>query len=69
MPKVYDRVYAPGTTQNHPDTPGVYRFLLGSAWDTRHHPDGNYKVEIEAADIRGNTTKAERKLRLANSAA
>ena len=69
MPKAYDRVYAAGTTQNHPNTPGLYRFLLSSAWDTRRHPDGNYRLELEAADIRGNTTTAGRRLQLANSAA
>jgi hypothetical protein len=65
--KRYDSVYAAGTTQNHPNKPGLFRFLLSTAWDTRHHTDGTYRVEVEAADIRGNTGKARRTFQVDNS--
>ncbi len=63
----YDGVYAAGTTQNHPNKPGLFRFLLGGDWDTRRHADGSYRLEVEAADIRGNTGKANRVFKVDNS--
>jgi hypothetical protein len=47
-------VYAPGTTQNKPDTPGTYHFWLKRHFDTRRLPNGNYTLDVEAGDVRGN---------------
>jgi hypothetical protein len=59
-------VYAPGTTQNHPNKAGLYRFLLARAFDTRLHPNGEYRLDVEAADIRGNASRGHLALRLTN---
>jgi murein DD-endopeptidase MepM/ murein hydrolase activator NlpD len=53
----YGAVYARGTRQNHPNQPGRYRFKLAAAWDTREHPDGRYRLDVEAADIRANASR------------
>jgi hypothetical protein len=53
----FARVYAPGTRQNHPNEPGLYRFWLARGFDTRPHPDGAYTLEAEAADVRGNASR------------
>ena len=51
---LYGTVYAPGTTQNHPPKPGLYRFQLAAAFNTGLHPDGSYRLDVEATDSRGN---------------
>jgi hypothetical protein len=48
-------VYAPDTTQNHPNVPGNFHFWLKRDFDTSHYPDGTYALEVETSDIRGNT--------------
>ena len=65
----YSDVYAPGTTQNHPPTPGLYRFQLAAAFQTAVHPDGSYRLDVEVADIRGNSSIAHLVLELANERA
>ena len=54
-PDDYDSVYAPGTTQNSPDSPGRYVFWLAHDLDTRAMPDGTYELQVAAEDTRGNT--------------
>jgi Peptidase family M23 len=61
-------VYAAGTRQNHPNSPGLYRFWLARGWDTRRHRDGPYRLDAEAADIRGNASRGHRELVLVNNA-
>jgi hypothetical protein len=51
----FRNVYAPGTRQNHPDAPGLFRYRLAAQLDTRRYPDGRYHIEVEATDSRGNT--------------
>ena len=51
-PSSYPQVYAAGTTQNHPNVAGLFRFLLAGAFDTRAHPDGTYRLDVEAADVK-----------------
>jgi hypothetical protein len=48
-------VYAPGTRQNHAGKPGLYRFYLAHTWSTHLLADGVYRLEVEAADLGGNT--------------
>lgn len=64
----YRTVYAPGTTQNHPPTPGLYRFQLAAAFDTRAHPDGSYRLDVEVGDTRGNSSRGHRTLTITNAA-
>lgn len=64
----YHAVYAPGTTQNHPPTPGLYRFQLAAAFDTRAHPDGSYRLDVEVGDTRENSSRGHRMLTITNAA-
>jgi Peptidase family M23 len=47
-------VYAPDTTQNNPNHPGLFHFWLRRGFDTTRYPDGSYQLEVEASDVRGN---------------
>jgi len=51
-------VYAPGTRQNAPNSPGDYRFWLVRRLDTSILGEGRRAIHVTAADIRGNTTTA-----------
>jgi hypothetical protein len=50
----FGRVYARGTRQNHPGRPGLFRYRLSRPLDTRRYPDGNYRIQVDATDVRGN---------------
>jgi hypothetical protein len=63
---IFDRIYAPGTRQNHPGEPGVYRFYLGRTWTTRLLPNGDYRIEVEASDIDGNKALAKQPITIQN---
>jgi len=60
-------VYAPGTRQNHPNEPGLFRFWLARGFDTRTHPDGTYRLDVEAADVRGNASRGHLEVTIANA--
>jgi len=60
-------VYAPGTRQNHPNAPGLFRFWLVRGFDTRAHPDGTYRLDVEAADVRGNASRGHLAVTFANA--
>jgi hypothetical protein len=60
--------YARGTRQNHPKKPGLFRFWLARKLDTRLFPDGEYRLDVEAADIRGNASRGHRVIRFVNQA-
>jgi hypothetical protein len=51
----FDRIYAPGTRQNHAGQPGLYRFYLAHTWSTTTLTDGVYELQAEAIDLGGNT--------------
>jgi hypothetical protein len=57
----YDRVWAPGTTQNHVRSPGRFRLVLGRGLEL---PAGRYVVEISVRDTRGNGSVARHPLRV-----
>jgi len=59
--------YAPDTTQNNPSTPGVFHFWLTRGFDTSQHPDGEYLLEVEASDVRGNPSTANIAVTFANA--
>ena len=63
----FDDVYAPGTHQNHPHEPGLFRFWLARRFDTHSYPDGAYRLDVEAADIRGNASRGHRVVTIANA--
>jgi hypothetical protein len=60
-------VYAPGTRQNHPNEPGLFRLWLARGLDTRPHPDGHYRLDVEAADVRGNASRGHLVLTFVNA--
>ena len=64
---LYKTVYAHATTQNHPPTAGLYRFQLAAAFDTRAHPDGSYRLDVEVGDSRGNSARGHLTVQLANA--
>jgi hypothetical protein len=63
----FDRIYAPGTRQNHAGRTGLYRFYLAHTWSTAALPDGSYQLEVEASDLSGNTGSLRRAFTLANN--
>ena len=68
MPQsAYDRIYAPGTRQNHSGSPGLYRFYLAHTWSTTLLPDGGYELEVQAIDLAGNTGAHTQRFTLANN--
>jgi murein DD-endopeptidase MepM/ murein hydrolase activator NlpD len=52
--EAFRRIYAPGTRQNRPGKPGLYRFFLAHTWSTTLLPDGPYFLEVQASDLYGN---------------
>src|SRR5262249_12827305 len=63
----FSRIYAPGTRQNHAGEPGLYRFYLAHTWTTATLPDGNYRLEVEASDLAGNTGSLAKRVTIANN--
>jgi Peptidase family M23 len=63
----FGAVYAPGTEQNHPNAPGLYHFWLRRGFDTRAFADGDYVLEVEASDVRGNPRTADVALTIGNA--
>ena len=56
--KLYDRVFAPDTTQNYVGAPGHYRYYLARNLQTSRLPDDGSHLRIEAYDTRGNRVVA-----------
>jgi hypothetical protein len=59
-------VYAPNTRQNKPNKPGLFRFWVARGFDTTPFPDGDYRLDVEAADTRGNASRGHLVLDLVN---
>ena len=47
-------IYADDTTQNHPNKPGLFVYILAHDWNSALHPNGNYRIDVEASDIHQN---------------
>jgi len=60
-------VYAADTTQNNPGAPGNYHFWLSRRFNTNGFPDGTYRLEVEASDVRGNLRRAALNVTFANA--
>ena len=56
--RLYDAIYAPGTTQNWVGAPGHYRFYIARGLKASRPPDGVSLLRIDATDTRGNRTLA-----------
>jgi hypothetical protein len=54
-PSLFSTVYAPDTRQNRPGVTGHYAFWLMRRLDTSGLPPGDYRIEVQASDVRGNT--------------
>ena len=68
MPQsAFDRIYAPGTRQNHAESPGLYRFYLAHTWSTTLLADGNYELQVQAIDLAGNTGTRTQPFTVANN--
>jgi hypothetical protein len=65
-PERFGAIYAPGTRQNHPEHAGLYRFWLARRFDTTRHRDGGYRIDVEAADVRGNASRGHLAVTIAN---
>lgn len=56
--KMYDAIFAAGTTQNYVGAPGHYRYYLARGFRTSRLPSGTSRLRIEASDTRGNRAVA-----------
>jgi hypothetical protein len=65
--RLYPIVYAPGTRQNHPNQPGLFRYFLAHSWSTGLVPDGNYTLQAEVADLHGNKARSGLTIGIANT--
>ena len=63
---MFDTVYAPWTRQNHAWRPGRYRVQFARDWDSNSIPNGTHRLEVEAVDTRGNSTRRSVAFSLAN---
>jgi Peptidase family M23 len=58
QPADFNVVFAPETRQNHPNKPGLYSYNLARAWDSELHPNGSYRIDVEASDVHGNKARS-----------
>lgn len=56
----FHTVYAKGSRQNRPNRPGRYCYLVACDWDSRSLHDGEFRLQVEAADSRENIARAAR---------
>jgi hypothetical protein len=51
-------LFGKDTRQNHPGKPGLYVYNLAHDWNTAAHPNGTYRIDVEASDIHGNRARS-----------
>jgi hypothetical protein len=56
--RMYDAIFAPGTTQNYVGAPGHYRYYLARGFRASRLPAGISRLTIQATDTRGNRSLA-----------
>ena len=54
QPDAFHVIFNPETRPNHPNKPGLYSYILAHDWNSVKHPNGNYRIEVQAADAHGN---------------
>jgi Peptidase family M23 len=57
--RMYDSIFASGTSQNFVGAPGHYRYYLARGFRASRLPVGISRLRIEATDTRGNRTVAQ----------
>jgi peptidase M23-like protein len=57
--RMYDSVFAPGTSQNYVGAPGHYRYYLARGFRSSRLPAGTSRLRIDATDTRGNRAVAQ----------
>ncbi len=62
----FETVYATRTRQNRPNRPGTYRFYLAHGWNSASLRDGDYTIEVELSDSRGNRSRSSRAFTIAS---
>ena len=62
----FETVYATRTRQNRPNRPGTYRFYLARGWNSSSLRDGDYTIEVELSDSRGNRSRSSRAFTIAS---
>lgn len=65
-PSQFAGIYAPGTRMNHPGWPGYYSLYLAHRWSSASLPNGSYRLQVRASDIRGNSSLTIFPFRIAN---
>lgn len=63
---LFPRIYAPGSRQNHPRKPGLYRFYLARRWRSMEQGSGECRLDVQVSDIQGNRAIAHLPLVLRN---
>lgn len=58
QPDAFHVIFAPETRQNHPNKPGLYCYNLAHDWNSARYPNGDYRIDVEASDIHGNTARS-----------
>ncbi len=58
-PDAFHVVFGPETRQNHPNKPGLYCYNLAHDWNSALHPNGSYRIDVEASDVHGNKAVLE----------
>jgi hypothetical protein len=59
-------LFAPSTRQNHPDQPGLFRVIVAHEWPSGSLRDGDYTIQVEAVDVRGNLARSGFPFTIAN---
>ena len=59
-------IYAHGTPRTTRASPGVYRYFLAHDWASGKLHDGDYRLQVEAADRHGNLSRAAFPFHVAN---
>ena len=68
-PDAFHVVFGPETRQNHPNRPGLYCYNLAHDWNSALHPNGSYRIDVEASDIHGNRARSNLTFSIVNGQA
>jgi hypothetical protein len=68
-PDAFHVIFAPDTRQNHPNKPGLYCYNLAHDWNSALHPNGSYRIDVEASDVHGNRARSNLAFSIVNGQA